>query len=283
MSASESAQVSSPQVPANDQNELPALATLGDYTVYPMEYCTEDQVAELFGKICQRGNPVLKGRPAADLDLLGRAMCRKANLMKLGQVVVSKEGEPVALAFSWDAAEGGVWKDSGLDMPDSLAVHAACGKAAFDTLKTRGQTLFIGFFGVLPPHDGVLFGYLAVASFMIGHALGFQDGFQYTLLPTLNKRAGSVFEPFGSEDQNLNWHLQFAEVAANADEAAADELRNMEGVVNCSLTNLDFALGEESEWMARAARTVRLQSGDVIRGPAQSIATSHVEWLKQPQ
>jgi len=201
--------------------------------------------------------------------------------------VVIHSGEPVALACSWDAAEGGAWKDSGLEMPDSLCVHAACGKAVFDSLKVRGKTWFIGFSGVLPPHKPHLFGYLAVSSFMMGRALGFPDGFQYTLLPSLSTRAGSVFEEFGSEAENTQWHLEMAQIAVDAEKAAADELQAMEGgpqgVVTCSLTNMDFALGEESEWMARAAATVRLKTGAEIRGPAQEMATNHVEWLRQIQ
>jgi hypothetical protein len=97
-----------------DKGDIPSLLTMGEYTMYPMEFCTEDQVAKLFSKICQRGNPVLQGRPAADLILLGRAMYRKAKVLSLGQVAVHK-GQPVALGFSWDVADGGVWKDSGLE------------------------------------------------------------------------------------------------------------------------------------------------------------------------
>ena len=261
-----------------NQGEIPALAVLGEYTLYPLEFCTEDQVAKLFSKICQRGNPVLQGRPVADLILLGRAMYRKANILRLGQVAVHK-GQPVALGFSWDVADGGVWKGSGLEMPASLAAHAACGKAAFESLTMRGDTFFGGFFGVLPPHDGVLFGYLAVSSFMMGHAMGFQDGFQYTLLPTLNKRGG-VFGKFGEDDENMNWHVQFAEIAAaDANKDVSDELQELGGTVNLSLTSLNYVMGEE--WMARAAATVRLQSSDKIRRPAQFMATNHLNWLKR--
>merc|ERR1712048_861105 len=92
---------------------IPALLTIGDYTIYPLEYCSEDEAAELFRKMAARGNPgnpVLQGRPAADLKLLGRAMYRKSNLLKLGQVAVHK-GEPVAMYVSWDVATGGVWQD----------------------------------------------------------------------------------------------------------------------------------------------------------------------------
>jgi len=260
-----------------NQGDIPSLATLGEYTMYPMEFCTEDQVAKLFSKICQRGNPVLQGRPVGDLILLGKAMYRKAKLERLGQVAMHK-GQPVALGFSWDVADGGVWKDSGLEMPASLAAHAACGKAAFESLNTRGQTLFGGFFGVLPPHDGVLFGYLAVSSFMMGHQLGFKDGFQYTLLPTLNKRGG-VFQKFGAEEDNMNWNVRFADIAAGSEGVVSDELRELDGNVNLSLSSLNYVMGEE--WMARAAATVRLQSTEQIRRPSQLIATNHVNWLKR--
>jgi hypothetical protein len=208
-------------------------------------------------------------------------MYRKANLMRLGQVFIHSSGEPVAVGFSWDVAEGGVWKDSGLEMPVSLAAHAACGKAAFDSLNKRSEKNFFGgFFGVLPPHDGVLFGYLAICSFMMAHELGFQDGFQYTLLPTLNKRGG-VFGKFGDERNNMNWHLPFAEIPA-ADKAVSDELAEMGGTVNVSLTNLDYAINGE-EWMARCAATVRLASADEVRRPPQIMATSHLNWLRQTQ
>jgi len=247
-----------------------------------MEYIAEDEVAKVFSKICQRGNPVLQGRPVADLILLGRAMYRKAELLRMGQVVVHK-GQPVALGFSWDVAEGGVWQGSDLERPASMAAHAACGKAAFDSLapKLRGKTFFSGFFGVLPPHDGVFFGYLAVSSFFMAKELGFQDGLQFTLLPTLNKRAG-VFEKFGDDSQNLQWDVPFDEVAAGTDKAVADEILQTAGRVNISLTNVDWAL-EGEDWMARAAATVRLSSSDEMRRPAQLMGTNQVKVMRQTQ
>lgn len=212
-----------------------------------------------------------------DLVLLGRAMYRKANLLRLGQVGVHK-GEVICLGFSWDVAAGGVWKDSGLEMPASLAAHAACGKAAFDSLPARsGKTFFDGFFGVLPPHDTVLFGYMCVSGFMMAHALGFQDGFQFTLLPTLDKRGG-VFGKFGDDGENMNWHLPFAEIASGADKAVSDELREIGGNVNLSLTSLNYVMGDE--YMARAAAVVRLDSPEKIRRPAQLMATNQLKWLQ---
>jgi hypothetical protein len=176
-------------------------------------------------------------------------------------------------------ADGGVWKDSGLEMPASLAAHAACGKAAFDSLSMRGQTFLVGFVGVLPPHDGVLFGYMASAAFTVGHALGFKDGFQFTLLPTLNKRGG-VFQKFGDDESNLNWNIKFADFAANiADAEVSKEIRDLDGNINLSRSSLDYIVGDE--WMARAAATVRLATADDMRAHAQPLATNHVNWLKR--
>merc|ERR1712216_981879 len=90
---------------------VPALATFGAYTIYPMEFCTEDQIARLFSKVCQRGNPVLQGRPIRDLEQLGRAMYRKSMKLSTGNVALY-QGEPVALGCSWDMADGGVWAGS---------------------------------------------------------------------------------------------------------------------------------------------------------------------------
>jgi len=283
--ASQSALVSTPQAQVSKQQEFPVLATLGKYTIYPMEWCTEDQIAKLFSKVCQHGNPVLQGRPAADLRLLGRAMYRKANLLRLGQVAVHK-GEPVAMYVSWDVATGGVWQDSGLEMPASMAAHAACGKGAFDLLKargSRGKTLFSAFGGVLPGHDAVLFCHFGVCSFMMAKELGFEDGFQFSLLPTMHKRAGGVFAKFGPDKANKQWDLSFDEVAdGTADKAVADQIRETGGKLSISLTNIDWALtGEGDEWMKRAAATVRLANADGTRGPSQLMATKHMNWMRQ--
>lgn len=259
--------------------EIPALATFDQYTMYPMEYCSEDQVAKLFSRVCQRGNPVLQGRPEADLILLGRAMYRKANKMRLGQVAIHN-GEPVALGCCWDVADGGVWKGSGLEMPASLAAHAAAGKAAFESLKTRSdKTFFCAFYGVLPPHNVALFGYLAISGFMMAHAMGFQDTFQYTLLPTLIGRG--VFAKHGKDtSENMDWTMRFADVPTD-NAAVSAELKELNGNINLSLTNMNYVMGED--YMTKAAGTVRLKTADEIRRPAQLMATNHLNWLKQTQ
>jgi len=114
---------------------------------------------------------------------------------------------------------------------------------------------------------------------MMAHEMGFQDGFQYTLLPTLNKRGG-VFTQFGDKADNMNWNLPFAEIPA--DGPIAEELAQLGGNVNISLTNLDYAILKD-EWMARTATTVRFKSSDEMRRPASQACTNHLQWLEQAQ
>lgn len=277
MSVSAVAPVSVVEGAICNNGEFPVLATVGEYTIYPMQICSEEQIAKLFVKICQRGNPVLQGRPAADLILLGKAMYRKSMVLGLSQVAVHN-GQPVAVGFSWDAAEGGVWKDCGLDMPASMAAHAACGKAAFDSLPRNESVFFGAFFGVLPPHNVKLFGILAVSSFIMGNELGFKDGFQFTLLPTLDKRGGSVFAKYGKEEENANWNVSFDEIAAKNEGAVSDELLELNGNLNISLSTMEFMMGDE--WMGRAATTVRLESAQAIREPSTKSAMTQLNWLK---
>merc|ERR1719174_166143 len=145
--------------------------------------------------------------------------------------------------------------------------------------------MFSGFFGVLPPHDGYMFGILAVSSFIMGHLSGFQSGLQFTLLPTLNKRGG-VFGKFGSEEDNAQWDIPFSEVADSLEGPAADDLREMGGNINISLTTMDFALnltGKGEEWFARAAASCRLDGAEAIRRPAEEMAVNQMNWARQKQ
>lgn len=263
-----------------NQDEIPCILTRGEYKFYPMEFCAEEQVATLFSKICQRGNPVLLGRPVADLVLLGRAMYRKAKILRTGLVAMLGD-EPIAIGFSWDHADGGVWKDSGLERPASLEAHAACGGAAFESLPKRSETFFGGFYGSLPGHKTEIFGILAVSNFVLGKALGFGDTFQFTLLPSLNARGG-VFGAFGKEEDNYNWNVKFADVAVGKEGPVADELRELDGNMTLSRTSNNFVLTDD--YMEKAAQTVRLPTAQSMREPTELMAANHLNWLKkQPQ
>jgi len=261
----------------SNPSEIPVLATLGEYTMYPLEYCGENQVATLFTKICQRGNPVLQGRPIADLELLGRAMYRKSNILRLGQVAVHK-GEPVALSFNWDVAQGGVWQDSGLEMPVSLAAHAAAGKASFESLKARGSTFFIAFVGVVAPHPGALISWFGVSSTAMAQAMGFQDLFMFSLIAALKDRAG-IYQREQNDFEN-HWQIRFADIDSGS-AAVSAELKQLDKSISCSLIDLNHALGDD--YMTAWAATCRMKTADELRQPAELMAKKQLNWLKQTQ
>jgi len=251
--------------------------TVGEYTVRPMEFCSEDKVAKLFSKVCQRGNPVLQGRPQADLELLGRAMYRKTMKLRVGTVAMY-QGEPVALGCGWDMAEGGAWAGSGFEIPASMAAHAACGKAAFDEFNQRKKaesTYFAAFYGVLAPHNVKLFGYLGFSNFCIAHKLGFQDSFQYTLIPSLTSK-GLFTEKGLDEADTINWPLRFADVPSDKAEVSA-ELKELDGNINISLTRMGYIM--EPAYKKMAAAICGMKS-DELYLPSELIATNHLNWLR---
>jgi len=195
-------------------------------------------------------------------------------LLRMGQVVMHK-GKPVALSCNWDAGAGGVWAGSGLTMPASLKVHAAIGKAAFASLPEQsGSTFFAAFYGVLPPHPGLLFGVLGMASLIMAKELGFEHTFQYTLLPTLLKRGA-----FGASHGGSSWGIKFADVPTS-DVAISQELTQLGGTVNCAAMTLEYATGPE--YVGQAAAVVRMDPA-VMLAPSRAIALQHVEILRGTQ
>lgn len=258
-----------------DSAPLTTLITHGEYTIHPMQCCSEKEVARLFVKVCQRGNPVLQGRPFADLELLGMAMYRKSTHLGTGQVTM-RNGQLIALGCCWDAADGGVWENSGLEMPASLAAHAACGKACFDAVPQRGRKmLFCAFYGVLPPNSAHCFGIMAISHFMMAQQMGFEDSFQFTLLPTLKGRG--VFSDSKSNDDSLNWAMKFADVASDKADVL-EELADLGGSINLQLTRITYNLG--AEYMTLAAATVRMKTGEELRCLAQVACANHMRWLQ---
>jgi len=251
--------------------------TFGEYTIMPMQVCSEEQIAQLFSKVCQRGNPVLQGRPQADLFLLGRAMYRKCMKSQTGNVAMHK-GLPVALGCGWDMADGGAWAGSGFEMPASMAAHAACGKAAFDQFHERkrsGSTYFAAFYGVLPPHNVKLFGYCGFSNFCIAHKLGFQDSFQYTLIPALTGR-GLFTEQDKNPEDTMNWPCRFADVP-HADSEVRAELQQLDGNINLSLSSLEYIMTPEYQKMAGG---ICGMTGDQLFQPSDLIATNQLNWLR---
>lgn len=252
-----------------------ALVVHGEYSIHPMSTCTEDEVAVVFVKVCQRNNPVLQGRPFKDLEMLGRAMYRAASKLGLGQVT-KHDGKVVGVGFCWDLAEGGVWAASGMEMPASLAAHGACGAACFDALPQRGKkTLFVAFYGMVPPHSPHCFGIMAMSHFAMGKAYGFDDAFQFTLIPSLKGKG--VFTDDKSNEDSLNWKMAFADVTSDNTEVT-DELKELEGCINLQLTSLDYNLSDE--YVTMAAATVRMKTKEEMRGPMDILTANHLKYLQ---
>jgi len=265
---------------ANPKCEIPALLKIGEYTIYPLEYCSEDEAAELFCKMAARGNPgnpVLQGRPAADLKLLGRAMYRKANRQSLGNIAFH-EGVAVAIGCSWDVADGGVWEGSGLEMPASMQAHAALGKAAFDSLPKSGKKQwYCGFYGVAPKHNARLFSYLGTAGAMVAYAQGFEELFIYSLLSGLQNREG-IYSRKSTKDET-HWKVPFAEIEASP--AVSAELKELDGVIQLAHMSLGYSL--EDDYMTGAAKMVKLKTAADLRIPCQEIADRQIEWIRQTE
>merc|ERR1712224_837715 len=259
---------------------IPALVTLGEYVVYPLQYCSEDEAAELFTQMAARGkpgNPVLRGRPKEDLKLLGRAMYRKSNILGLGNVAFHN-GKAVAIGCNWDVADGGVWEGSGLEMPASLAAHAALGKAAFASLEKSGKKQwYCGFYGVAPGHNAQLFSYLGTAGAMIAHALGFEEMFIYSLLSSLQNREG-IYSRKSNKDET-HWKVPFAEIDASP--AVSAELKELDGIIQLAHMSLAYSL--EDSYLTGAAKMVKIKTADELRGPSQEMADKQMAWIRQTE
>jgi hypothetical protein len=250
------------------------LFTHGEYTIHPMSTCSEDEVALLFTKVCQRNNPVLQGRPVKDLELLGKAMFQKCAKLGTGQIA-KHEGKVIGLQFSWDVAEGGVWNGSDIEMPASLAAHAAIGKACFDALPQRGRrTIFCAFSGILPPHSANCFGIMAMCVFCMGRAMGFEDSFQFTIIPNLKGKG--VFSDSNSDD-SLNWALKFSDVPSERADVL-EELKDLDGSINSQVTATSYTLG--NEYMKMAAVTSRIKNPDDLRHAMEVTSANHLKFLR---
>lgn len=249
----------------------------GEYIVYPLEYVHEDEAAELFCAMAERGNPVLHGRPKDDLRLLGRAMYRKSNLLRMGNIALHN-GTPVAIGCNWAVADGGVWEGSGLEMPASMAAHAAIGQAAFDSLKDhKKKTWYCGFYGVVPGHSAKLFSYLGTAGAMMANVLGFEDLFVYSLLSTLQNREGIYSRKSNANEKH--WSIRFADIDTSA--AASAELKALDGICQLGLVDMKYSL--EDDYLGGAAAMVKIKTAGELRRVSQEMTDKQMSWLKQTQ
>lgn len=264
----------------NKSSGMSPLVTIGEYKIYPLEYCSEDEAADLFCKMAARGkpgNPVLQGRSAADLKILGRAMYRKSNILRMGNVAFH-DGKAVAIGCCWDVADGGVWEGSGLEMPASMAAHAAIGKAAFEQLaKSDKRTFYCGFYGVIPGHNAGLFSWLGTVGAMMADDLGFDNFFVYSLLPSLQGREGMYSRK--STDKETHWSFRFADIDASP--AVSAELKELDGTCQLGLMSIKHTLSQD--YLAGAAKMVKIKSVAELEEPAREAADNQLAWIRQTQ
>jgi hypothetical protein len=206
-------------------------------------------------------------------------MYRKSKNLGLGSVAFHNgTGTAAAMSCNWALADGGVWEGSGLEMPASLAAHAATGKAAFESLEKSGKNTWSATFcGVAPGHSAQLYSYFGIAGAMMAHALGFEDVFVYSLLSTLNSRKSIYTRESGVHEKH--WMIRFADMDASP--AVSAELKELDGTAKLGLIDLAYSLGDD--YLGDAAKMVGIKDADELRRHSQEIARKQLAWIKQAQ
>jgi len=209
----------------------------GEYSLFPLRKITESAAADLFVKISQRGNPILLGKPEADLELLGGALYRKS-VTSVFSGVWLKGSEPVALDFAWDAGAGGVWVE-GLQTPPSLLAHKAIGAAAFASLpepnpRPLGHTMFFAFGGVSPPHPARLLWIAAVVRIQAAVREGYREMFSYMT----HERTIGVGKKMQDKPGNQTWPINYPDIQTDNDQVR-EELANLKpGMCLCQTSDM---------------------------------------------
>lgn len=189
------------------------------------------------------------------------------------------QGELVAIGCGWDMALGGVWAGSGLEMPASVAAHAACGKACIDYFEQRKRaksTFFVAFYGVVVPHSVKLFGWLGFSHLYLAEKHGFEDTFQYTLLPTLTRRGALTRNDANQGKDTLDYALNFDDVPSDKAEVRA-ELAQIGGTINISLSSMGYVMSANHKKMVAGIVGMKV---DELCVPADLIATNQLKWIQ---
>lgn len=249
------------------------LYNVGPYELYPLHVCSEDAIATLFASICARGNPILKGKPAEDLHRLGVGFYKKS-VGCIGSTVFLLNGtEPVALMFTWDTADGGVWKDT--TPPASLHCHAAIGAAVFgsraQTVTQPKEQMFMAFVGVALPHPGhALLMPLEYYSMCAGLSAGYTNTFGYGVHPkTMEQIKSWPSEPEGRDQ----WQFAYSDIQTE-DAAVREELLSISpGIAECAVTGSVRSM----EYTLEVATPENLQILDGLRlGVARMVASPNL-------
>lgn len=164
------------------------------------------------------------------------------------------DGEPVALQFGWDCADGGVWK--GTDGPPaSLLAHGAVGGACWGSWpvpfvlpENPGQVWFGAFGGVSLPHPGTLMGLMSLITFpwMIG--MGYRFNFGYVVHPSLIEQQKRMEASLPIETiekmqaQFRRWVITYNEIEVSDPDVKAELSSLKPGYTNCSLMEMEVMM-----------------------------------------
>jgi len=244
----------------------------GPYALYPLHVCSAEAVANLFVKICARGNPILQGKPAADLYRLGVAFYNKS-VGSVMSTVFLKGDEPVALMFGWDTFDGGVWKGTS-GPPESLVCHAAIGAAIFASKPATampGQEMFMAFTGVALPHPGqILLHAMQIMAIFSASGAGYINTFGYAVHTKTIEQAQST--PDDPENRS-NWRISYRDIEVT-DQALHEEMCCIHpGTAECSVTSLAFSLDS----IRQDTRAHVQEYAEALRpNVARLLASSHI-------
>jgi len=191
---------------------------MNGYELHSLDRISEDAFADIFQEICQRGNPLLQGRPKDQLLHLGRLMYWQALQDPLSIVVTTGDAEQVvAISTAWDMQAGSLWK--GLEVPEALRGHAAVA-AACCASAPLGAVQFAAFIGVKRGYPKELLIPCLIFGVLGGARMGYDYRFGYTVHPSLlawmaEDKATRHERGFKIEDQI--WELPFSGMEAEND------------------------------------------------------------------
>jgi len=247
------------------------LYTTGPYALYPLHVCSAEAIAKLFVKICARGNPILQGKPAADLYRLGLAFYKKSAGSVMSTVFL-KGVEPVGLLFGWDIFYGGVWKDTS-GPPDSLACHSAIGAAIFASKPVTtlpGQDMFMAFMGVALPHPGAILSHaMQIMAIFSAAAAGYANTFAYAVHAKTIEQSQSVVDEPGVRN---TWRISYSDIEVT-DQTVREEMCSIyPGIAECSVTSIAFSV----ENIRQDPRKHVQEMAEACRPIARILASSHM-------
>lgn len=164
---------------------------VGKYEAHPLTVVSEATFTELFLSTCQRGNPLLQGRPREELAMLGSRMYRKGLSKPLDIVLTAAGGtQLVAFSITCDMGDSSLWQDA--DMPPSLRLHAAVAAEVKANMPSSARASYGVLAGVLPGHPGTLLSPVLLFGMLVHALLGYDHRFAFFIHPAVLAAVGTM-------------------------------------------------------------------------------------------